>query len=98
MKKKESVEQILDHCKKLIAADQRAGDHDGTDSDAIAMARFIVDALGVPFPCGFAEPCIVPTPDGTIVMIDGIEFGTRNETLGIAAAIVRCALELPEDE
>jgi len=87
------LDRVLDHCKKLVAANQRAY----VDPDTLWMARFIVEALGVEFPCGFAQPRVEKTPDGDVVMIDDIEFGSRDEALGIAAAIVRCALELPED-
>jgi len=56
----------------------------------------ILDTLGAAFPCGFAQPRVERAPDGAVVMIDDIEFGSRDEALGVATAIVRCALELPE--
>lgn len=86
------VDRMLDHCKKLITANQ----HAYVDPDTRAMAQLIVDILGMSFPCGFAEPRVEHAPDGAVVMIDDIEFGTRDEALGIAVAIVRCALKLPE--
>jgi hypothetical protein len=88
-----TLERVLDHCAKLVAANQRAY----VDPDALWVARFIVETLGVSFPRGFVKPRVVRVPDGSVVMIDDIEFGSRAEALGVAAAIVRCALELPEE-
>jgi len=89
-----TYDQMLDHCKKLLAANQ----HAYIDPDTLAMAKFIVDTLGVVFPCGFPEPRVGTAPDGsTNVMIEDIVFGTRDEALGIAVAIIRHALELPEN-
>lgn len=84
-----TLEHMLDHCRKLLAANQRAY----VDPDTLSMARFIVDTLGTSFPCGFTEPRI----EKTVVMLDELEFGTRSEALGIASAIIACALDLPED-
>lgn len=87
------LDRVIDHCKKLVAANARAY----VDPDALWVARFILATLGTEFPCGFSQPRISQAPDGTVVMIEDIEFGSRTEALGVAAAIVRCALELPED-
>lgn len=84
--------RMLDHCQKLVDANQRAY----VDPDTLWMARFILETLGAAFPCGFSQPRISRAPDGDVVMIEDIEFGSREEALGVAAAIVRCALELPE--
>jgi len=87
-----ALERVLDHCGKLVAANQ----HAYVDPDALWVARFIVETLGAPFPAGFVQPRVVEAPDGAVVVIDDIEFGSRTEALGVAAAIVRCALKLPE--
>ena len=89
-----ALARVLDHCHKLVAANQRAY----VDPDTLWMARFIIETLGSEFPCGFTQPRVEHAPDGMVVMIDDIEFGSREEALGVAAAIVRCALELPEDD
>lgn len=88
------VDHMLDHCRKLLAANQ----HAYVDPDTCAMAQFIVDVFGVAFPCGFPEPRVGNAPDSSKnVMREDLALGTRDEALGIAAAIVRCALELPEE-
>lgn len=84
----------------------------GSGPAAQDLARFVIDTLGVGFPCGFAEPYVESGPrfDGTdanvayvVIDFDGTGDGdgfelvmTREEALGIAAAIARCALALPE--
>lgn len=85
------LDRMLDHCKKLVAANQ----HAYVDPDALWIAQFILDTLGVSFPCGFSQPRVEQSPDGAVVMIDDIEFGSREEALGVAVVIIRCALELP---
>jgi hypothetical protein len=85
--------RVIDHCKKLVAANE----HAYVDPDALWVAQFVLDTLGTDFPCGFSQPRIERAPDGAVVMIDDIEFGSRDEALGIATALVRCALKLPED-
>ncbi len=92
--KPEDLDRMVDHCKKLVAANQSAY----VDPDTLWMARFILDTLGTSFPCGFAEPRVVNTPDGDVVMIDDIEFGRRDEAIGVAVGLIRTALELPEEE
>ena len=87
------LDRVIDHCKKLVAANERAY----VDPDALWVARFILGTLGTEFPCGFARPRIDRAPDGDSVMIDDIAFGSRTEALGVAAGIIRCALKLPED-
>jgi hypothetical protein len=87
------LERVLDHCTKLMAANQ----HAYVDPDAIWVARFIVETLGAPFPGGFVQPRVVSVPDGVVVTFDDIEFGSRAEALGVAASIIRCALELPQE-
>ncbi len=82
------LDRVLDHCKKLVAANQ----HAYVDPDALWIARFIIDTLGVAFPCGSFQPRL----DDDVVMIGDSPFGSREEALGVAAAIIRCALELPE--
>ena len=87
-------ERVLAHCKRLVSANQ----HAYVDPDALWIARFILDTLGATFPCGFTQPRVEHAPDGAVVMIDDIEFGSRDEAISVAAAIVRCALALPEDK
>jgi hypothetical protein len=89
-----ALERVLDHCTRLTAANK----HAYVDPDALWVARFIVETLGARFPGGFVQPRVVGVPDGAVVMFDDIEFGSRAEALGVAAAIIRCALELPEEE
>lgn len=82
------LDRVLDHCKKLVDANQ----HAYVDPDALWIARFILDTLGVAFPCVFYQP----RAEVDAVMLGDMEFGSREEALGVAAAIIRCALKLPE--
>lgn len=75
---------------------------------ADALADFIIDTLGVGFPCGWPEPTLVGRAmtvgvgAPTVARPEFVEWNgatmTRNEALGIAAAFIRRALELPEGE
>lgn len=56
------------------------------------FAAFITEVCGAQMPCGYDEPRVVA--DG--VDWGDITFASRAEALGIAAAITRAALSLPE--
>lgn len=87
-------DSVIDHCKKLEAASQ----HATVDPEALRVAKFLLDTLGTEFPCGFSVPRIGKAYDGPVVIMDDFTLGSRSEALGIAAAIIRCALSLPPDQ
>ncbi len=87
-------ESVIDHCKKLVAANE----HAYVDSDALWVARFVLKTLGAALPDGVVPPPVKWTARGTVVTIDAMEISNRDEALGLAAAIVRGALELPDED
>jgi hypothetical protein len=71
--------------------------------EAVKLAAFVADVLGVAWPCGWPQPVV---EDPAVVNCggktrphiywEGTTY-TRAEALGIAAGLVRAALQLVEE-
>lgn len=85
------IEQMLEEARRVVALSTN-------QTTEYKFARFIIEAFGVGFPCGWGDVFKVERPDGFV----GVEIEIqgqldREEALGVGAAIIREAFKIPEE-
>jgi hypothetical protein len=82
-----TVNELVARCRMLIAANERAY----VEPETLAMARAIVDILGVEAPCGAEDVDVVTTKYGTFVVWANDEQIRPDEVRGLCAQYLRAA-------